>query len=151
MPPQQTTRSIGHAVLAHPLDDGARAEGRRLDERAVDLGPRRVERLADEEAGEPRVDQDRAVAVVPVERHEARLAGPRARAASAESSRVQRVVALADDLDPPVQDVAHRRLPGLDAVVAGHDRAVHDAADAGHVRSGSRRRRRRRSRRWTCR
>ena len=37
---------------------------------------------------------------------------------------------------PPVEDVPHRRLPGLDAVVAGHDGAVHDAADAGNVLQG---------------
>ncbi len=46
---------------------------------------------------------------------------------------MQRVVALADPLHPPLEDVSHRRLPGLDAVVAGHDRAVHDPADAGDV------------------
>ena len=47
--------------------------------------------------------------------------------------RVQGVVPPADHVHPPVQDVPHRRLPGLDAVVAGHDGAVHDPADAGNV------------------
>ena len=64
-----------HAVFADALDDRARAEGGRLDQRAVDLGARRVQRLAEDQPGQPRVDEDRAVAVVPVEREQARLAG----------------------------------------------------------------------------
>ena len=55
------------------------------------------------------------------------------RAASADSSACSASSAVADLVDPPAQDVADRRLPGLDAVVARHDRAVHDAADAGDV------------------
>ena len=36
-------------------------------------------------------------------------------------------------LDEPVEDVAHGRLARLQAVHAGHDRAGHDAAQAGDV------------------
>ena len=39
----------------------------------------RVERLADDQPRELRIDQDRAVAVVPVERHQTRLARPNRR------------------------------------------------------------------------
>src|SRR5688500_5338638 len=43
------------------------------------------------------------------------------------------LTALADTFDPPFQDVAHRRLPGLNAEVARQDRARDDPADAGDV------------------
>jgi hypothetical protein len=65
----------GHAVFLDALDDGAGAEGRGLDQGAVDFGLRRVERAAEQEAGEQRVDEDGAVAVVPVEGEQAALAG----------------------------------------------------------------------------
>ena len=74
MPPQHTTRSIGTPYSRNPLDDRARAEGGRLDQRAVDLRARRVQRLAEDQAGELRIDEHRAVAVVPVEREQARRA-----------------------------------------------------------------------------
>ena len=48
-----------------------RAEGGGLDQGAVDLGRRGVQRLAEEQAGEALVDQDGAVAVVPVEGEQA--------------------------------------------------------------------------------
>ena len=47
----------------------------------------------------------------------------------------------ADLVDPPAQQIADRRLPGLDAVIRRHDRSRHDAADAGNVRHGLGRRR----------
>ena len=75
MPPQLTTSSILDAVLLEAVDDGQRAEGRGLDERAVDLRRRGVKRLADEQAGQALVDQDGAVAVVPVEGEQAGFAG----------------------------------------------------------------------------
>ena len=63
-----------HAVFPDALDDRARAERGRLDQRAIDFGPRRVEVLAEQQAGEQLVDEDGAVAVVPVEREQAGLA-----------------------------------------------------------------------------
>ena len=95
MPPQQTTRSIGTPCSRQPLDDGARAERRRLDQRAVHLGARRVQRLAHQQARQPRVHQDRAVPVVPVEREEPARAGPAPRGLRREA-RVEPRVALAD-------------------------------------------------------
>ncbi len=46
---------------------------------------------------------------------------------------VQRGVAAADALDPPLEDVADRRLSGLDAEVSGQNRAFDDAANARNV------------------
>ena len=150
MPPAQTTRSIRHAVFLDALDDRARAERGRLDQRAIDLGAGRVERLAEKQAGQQLIDEDGAVAVVPVEREQAGLAGlllgPRR-----VSCCVQRGVAAADALDPPLENVADRRLAGLDAEIAGQDRALHDAADAGNVGDAACRRTPRRSRRSRCR
>src|SRR5690606_32147768 len=102
------------AVLTQPLDDGARAKGCRLDEGAIHLGPRRVQRLPDDEPRKTRVDEDRAVAVVPVERQQSRRAWWHRCGFGAEL-RVQRLVALADALDPPLEQIANSRLPRLDA------------------------------------
>ena len=65
----------GHAVFADAVDDGAGAEGGALDERAVDFRLGGVERLAEQQAGEQLIDEDGAVAVVPIEREQAGLAG----------------------------------------------------------------------------
>ncbi len=46
---------------------------------------------------------------------------------------MQRGVAAAHAFDPPFEDVADRRLPGLDVVEARQDAALDDAADAGNV------------------
>ena len=61
--------------LLEAPDDGQGAEGRGLDEGPVDLLGRRVQGQADEEAGQALVDEDRPVAVVPVEGEQAGLAG----------------------------------------------------------------------------
>ena len=150
MPPPQTTRRTGTPYSVDALDDGARAEGGGLDEGAVDFGAGGVEGLAEEEAGEHGIDEDGAVAVVPVEGEQAARAGAGGGGLGGECG-VQGGVALADDLDPPFEDVADGGLAGLDAVEAGQDRALDDAADAGDVGDGLFGRRRRRSRRWRCR
>ena len=75
MPPQLTTCVNLHAVFLEAVDDGQRAERRGLDQRAINFRRRRVKRLADEQAGEPLVHQDGAVAVVPVQREQAAFAG----------------------------------------------------------------------------
>src|SRR5687768_13674838 len=49
---------------------------------------------------------------------------------------MQPIVAFADSFDPPLEEVADRRLPGFEPVVARHDRAVDDAADSGDVGDG---------------
>ena len=121
-----------HAERLQALDDGARPERRRLDERAVDVGAGRMERLAEDQAGQARVHEDRAIAVVPVERQQARLPRPEPRRARGQLL-VQRGVAFADALDPPRQQVADGRLARFDAEVTRHDRAVDDAADARDV------------------
>src|SRR4029453_11564967 len=46
---------------------------------------------------------------------------------------MKRVAAAAYGLDPPLQDVADGRLSCLDLEIAGQNRSVYDAADAGNV------------------
>jgi hypothetical protein len=69
----------GDAVLLMPPDDGQGAEGGRFDERPVDLLGPRPERLADEKSGKPLIDEDRPIAVVPVESEEPDWPGRRRR------------------------------------------------------------------------
>ena len=57
------------------LDDHARPVGGGLDEGAVDLRRRGGQGRPDEQAREVDIDEDGAVAVPPVERHQAGLAG----------------------------------------------------------------------------
>ena len=76
MPPQLTTSLDLHAVFLEAVDDRQGAEGGRLDQRPVDLRRGGVQRLADQQAGQQRIDQDRAVAVVPVQGQQPAFAGP---------------------------------------------------------------------------
>ena len=101
MPPVQTTWSIGTPYSLEALDDRARPERGRLDQRAIDLGPRRVKVLPEQQAGEPLVDEDGPVAVVPVKREETRLAGLLLRRLGAELG-VQRGVAAAERPRPTI-------------------------------------------------
>ena len=64
----------GHAVLPEALDDRARAERGRLDQGAIDVRPRRIKVLTEQQAGEPLVDENGPIAVIPVERQKAGLA-----------------------------------------------------------------------------
>lgn len=59
------------AVALDLVDDGECAEGGRFDEGAVEVSGRGGECFADDESGEEGIDEDRAVAVVPVEGEEA--------------------------------------------------------------------------------
>ena len=63
-------------VLLEVLDDPPVAERDRLEQRAVDLLARRLQRQPEERAAEVGVGEDRAVAVPPVERDEPALPGP---------------------------------------------------------------------------
>ena len=101
MPPVQTTRSMRHAVFPDALDDGARAERRRLDQRAVDLGAGRVKVLAEQQAGEPLIDENGPIAVVPVERQKTGLPRPLLRGLGGQFS-VQRRVAAAERPRPTI-------------------------------------------------
>ena len=135
MPPQLTICSTFRPYSSKPVDDGQRAERGRLDERAVDLRRRGVERLPEQQARQPLVHQHRAVAVVPVQRQQARLARRQLRRRRAE--RLVRAGLLAERLDvvhEPVEDVAHRRLARLQPVIARQNAARHNAAQAGDVR-----------------
>ena len=139
-----------HAIFLEALDDRARAKCGRLDQGAIDVGARRVEVLAEQEPGEPLVDEDGPVAVVPVERQQAGLARTLLRRLGAEFG-VQRRVAAQNALDPPFEDVADGGLAGFDAEEAGQDGAFDDAADAGNIGDRLLGRKRPRSRRSRCR
>ena len=110
-----------HAVLLDALDDRQRAEGRGLDQRPVDLVRLGVQRLAQQQAAQAHIDQDRAVAVVPVQRQQAVLAGllrGRRLGQVHELLVLRRAVAVGNQMvHEPEEDVAHGRLAGLDAVV----------------------------------
>ena len=118
-------------VLLEVVDDPAVAERDRLEQRAVDLLGRALQRQPEDRAGEVGVGEDRAVAVEPVERDQPGLAGPergRARARAARRSRptVQRA-------HEPRQHVADGRLPRLVAVQPGQDPVPSDAGDPGQA------------------
>ena len=132
MPPVHTTWSDAHAILLEALDDRARAKCGRLDQRAIDVRARRIKVLAEDQAGQPLVNENGPIAVVPVERQKTGLTGPLLRRLGGQF-RVQRRVAAQNALDPPFEYVADRRLAGLDAEEAGQDRAFDDAADARNI------------------
>ena len=124
----------GDAVVAETFDDGAGAEGGGFDEGAVEFGLCRVERGAEGEAGEERIDEDGAVAVVPVEREQAGLAGLQFGGFCGEDGVEFGVAEHA--FYEPLEDVADGGLAGFESVVAGEDGAFDDAADAGDVGDG---------------
>lgn len=130
----------GDAVLFDSIDDGEGSKGGGLDVGAVDFVGFGVEGLADEQSGQARVDQDGAVAVVPVEGEEAAGTGFLIGDGFAHGGKffvVGAAVGFGDEvIDEPQEDVADGALAGLDAVVAVEDGTVDDAADAGDVGEG---------------
>ncbi len=127
-----------HAVFLDTLDDGERTERRRLDVGAVDLVRLGVQRLAEQQAGEAHIDEDGAIAVVPIEREQARGTGFLAFHGLFHGHELLAhgfAVAVGHEvIHQPQEEIAHGALAGLDAIVAGQDAAIHDAADAGNVR-----------------
>ena len=69
-PPATISSRTGSARVGERVEDHARAERGRLDQRAVDVLGAGGERQADDQAAELVVDEHRAVAVVPVEREQ---------------------------------------------------------------------------------
>ncbi len=139
MPPQLTISDDLDAVLLEPVDDGQAAESRGFDQGPVDLAGRGLERLAQDEAGQPLVDEDGPVAVVPVEGEKPGLAGLEPRRLRRE--RLVRALDPAARLDiayEPVEDVAHGGLARLESEVARQDRAVDDPAEPGNIGQGFR-------------
>src|SRR3954451_24277683 len=130
--------------LLERVDDHARAEGGRLDQRPVDVLRARRELQADDRAGQQVVDEDAAVAAVPIERDEpvladALLTGELAQVAVDVEAAVARRLVVARRhavLDEPAEDVADAALTGLVAPQAGDDPAVDDAAHARHLDDG---------------
>ena len=64
------------AIFFKAINDRERAEGGRLDERAVDFRRGAVQRLTDQQPAEKRVDKNRAITIVPIERDEAAFTRP---------------------------------------------------------------------------
>ena len=96
-----------------------------------------VQRLAEQQAGEAHIDEDGAVAVVPIEREQARRAGFLAFHGLFHRDKLlthRFAVAVGHEvIHQPQEKIAHGALTGLDAVVAGQNAAIHDAAHAGDV------------------
>ena len=121
------------AVFLKPVDDRQRAERRGFDQRPVDFGGRGVQRLPDQQAAQQRVDQNRAVAVVPVQGQQPAFAR-RQPLGFARQIHVRiafgRVLVRRQVSDEPIEDIAHRRLAGLQPIHARQDRPRHDAAQS---------------------
>ena len=129
-----------HAVLLEILDDHADAEHRGLHEGAVDLVRRGLQGQADDAARQARIGQDRAVAVEPVEGHEAVLADLLLERPVHEVVK-DRLVSLAGLLLvalrhavalEPGEHVAHGRLAALDTPQLGNRAALNISEHARH-------------------
>ncbi|MCK7541253.1 MAG: hypothetical protein MZV63_65385 [Marinilabiliales bacterium] len=124
-----------HPVFFEPPDDGQGAEGGGLDEGPVDLLGLRAQGQADEKARSGAGRRGPCGC-----RCASRgRGGPDSPGARAAASRVSAAWEPffgppgSISLDEPVEDVADGGLSGLQAEVARQDRAVDDAAEAGHV------------------
>src|SRR5262249_13736063 len=89
-------------VFAYAFDNDSGAECSRLDQSAVDIRTRGVQRLAKYQAAEPRIYQYRSVAVVPVKSDQSALTRLLSRGLARKFS-VQSSVTFADHLNPPVE------------------------------------------------
>lgn len=85
------------------------------------------------EPGETLVDEDGAVAVVPVEGEQATFRGSEGGGLASECG-VSGIVARANDFDPPLEDVADGGLAGFVSVETRQDGAFDDSADPGDIR-----------------
>src|SRR5258708_20111 len=117
-----------YSVFPDPLDDHAGAEGRGLDQGSVNIGTRGMKRLAEHGATEPRINENRAVAIVPVEGDKAALSGFLGGCFLSKPG-VQTGISFAHDVDPPIKNIAYSRLARLNAVIAGQDRTFDDATN----------------------
>ena len=134
MPPQLTTDRNLHAVFLKTIDDRQRAKRRRLDERAINFRRRRVKRLADEQAGKPLVNQNGAVAIVPIQREQTGFARLQFRAAFVQAHVRQAFLPpRLDVIHKPVENIADRGLPGFQSEISRQHAAVHDAAKSRNI------------------
>ena len=126
-----------HAILLEAIDDRQRAERRGLDQRAIDLGSRRVQRLPDQQAASA-ADRPGSCGC------RCSSPGPAGRWRPAAAARLRASSGRADPrpwpctrrsqmLDEPVENVTHGRLARFQAVHAGDDRAGNDPAQAGDI------------------
>src|SRR5690625_3523419 len=91
-----------------------------------------MKRQSQNQSCEPLVDEDRAVAVPPVQRKKAALA-------RTTRLRLRRKILMAFAIRlalmyEPVEDIADRRLPSLQAELPGKHGFRHDATETGHIR-----------------
>ena len=130
-----------HARALERLDDLARPERGRLEQRAVHVLRSRRQREPDDQPAQLVVDEDRAVAAVPVEHDQpvladalpARQLGQVLVQVEPAPARLLVVGRRHRLLDEPAEDVADAALAGLVAPQARDDPAVDDAAHAGHL------------------
>ena len=93
-----------------------------------------MQRQANDQAGEPLIDQDRPIAIVPIEHEQPRF--PRL-----ERRRLVRKLhmigfcraARHDHVDKPIENVPHGRLPGFQAKKSRQHRAIDNTANPRHV------------------
>ncbi len=128
IPPRVDHTTNRHAVLGHPLEDDARVQRGALDRREQFVARVVIQIPPERDAAEVGVHENRAVAVVPGEAEQSRLAGPVLLEAVREHAD-RRARAPRDRLE----DVADGGEACLDAHVVRMHRSRHDAADAGHA------------------
>ena len=125
----------GDAVLGEVVDDPPVAEGDRLEQRPIDLLGGALQREPEDRAGQVGVGQDRAVAVEPIQRDQAGLAGPELRRAALEP--LVGVSVATQGSDEPGEHVADRGLPRLVAVEPGQDPVASHPGDPGRRTSSA--------------
>src|SRR5260370_34569220 len=88
-----------------------------------------MKRLTEHDAAEHRINENRAVAIVPAEGDKAALSGFLGSCFLSKPG-VQTGVSRAHDFDPPIKNIAYSRLACLNAVIAGQYRAFDDTTDS---------------------
>ncbi len=146
-------QAAGHHELGDPaagggerVDDDPGAERGRFHQRPVDVRRPGGQGEAHDRAGQLDIDQHRAVPVEPVQGDQPVRAGGLARGLRRQQLEQGHAAPLGlvpvagrdGVIEEPGEDVADPALPGLVAVLAGDDAAVHHPAHAGHL--GERRR-----------
>ena len=123
-----------HAVFLKPVDDGQCAKRRSLDESAVNFRRRRVKRLADEQTGEFLIHENRAIAIVPIQRDQSGFARLQFQRRLVQITVRQNFFpARFDVIHQPVEQIAHGGLAGFESEISRQHASVHDAAKSRHI------------------
>ncbi len=128
-----------YAVFLKPIDDRQGPEGRGLDQCPVHFRRRGVQCLPHQETGKQWIDQNRAIAVVPIERQQSAFARQKAFRVMSQISvcvATGRVLRRRQILNKPIENITDGRLARLESVHAWNDRTRHDAAKAWDIVQG---------------